>query len=368
MGIEEAVFERKRVIMESLLPFGFVQTEQDYVYREKVLAGDFEVEVQVDSQGQVTGRVWDLDLEEEYTALHVATAIGNFVGQVREAYLEVLQRIAEACFENQLFSFPQTNRLANYLSTTFGDATDQPFAKFPTFTAFRHPVNQKWYGLVGKIQLGKLQVGQEDWLQEELETAVEIVNIKVKPEILSDLLSMDGIYPSYHMSKKTWVTIVLDGRVADEVLFNLVTESRHLVAPKSFVNGAGPDYWVIPANPKVFDIDTEFSETRVVYWTQKATIQAGDLVAMYITAPIRAIRYLCRVLEAQIDNTLYPEKTTKKLMKVELIHTFSDDEFPIEKMKLLGVKAVRGPRRMTKELMEAIKEVQLDDSIHDGNG
>lgn len=356
MAFEDGFFEKKAVQWGKLLPFGFVQVGENYAYRSLFMDGNFEARVTIHSDGQVSGQVHDVELDEEYTAFRVERHIGNFVGQVREEYGTILENIASACFEAQPFYEAQTNRLAAYLTKTFGDQTDHPFAKFPNFTAFRHPANQKWYGLVGRVLLARLQLGDENWSPEALKQEVEIINIKVKPEEVSSLLAQDGMYPSYHMSKKTWVTIVLDGRVPDEVLFGLVSESRNLVGPKSFVSADGPDYWVIPANPKVFDIDSEFAENKVVYWKQKATIQAGDIVAMYITAPVRAIRYVCRVLEAQIDNRLYPEEDAKKLMKVELIDTFGDEVFPIERMKELGVKAVRGPRRLTKELRDALVE------------
>ena len=116
-------------------------------------------------------------------------------------------------------------------------------------------------------------------------------------------------------------------------------------------------FWVIPANPKVYDIDAEFAETKTVYWTQKGKIRPGDLVAMYITAPVQAIRYVCCCLEAEIDNTLFPEEPhIKKLMKDELVAQFSDETFSRERMMALGVRAVRGPRRMTKDLREAVEQ------------
>lgn len=55
--------------------------------------------VQIDEKGQVSSQVMDLDLEEEYRAVQVPTATGSFVGQVREAYLAVLENLAATCFE-----------------------------------------------------------------------------------------------------------------------------------------------------------------------------------------------------------------------------------------------------------------------------
>ena len=89
----------------------------------------------------------------------------------------------------------------------------------------------------------------------------------------------------------------------------------------------------------------------------KGEDKKGDLVAIYVTAPVQAIRYVCRCLEAQLEQTDDPDEArAQKWMKVELLAQFSDDLFPREKMIGLGVRAVRGPRRMTKDLMQAVKK------------
>ncbi|MGC4389079.1 MmcQ family protein, partial [Streptococcus suis] len=69
-----------------------------------------------------------------------------------------------------------------------------------------------------------------------------------------------------HMSKKAWVSVLLDDTLEDQTVFDLLEKSRYLVGPKSYKATQGADYWVIPANPKVYDIDAEFAENKVVYW------------------------------------------------------------------------------------------------------
>ena len=164
------------MVFESLVAFGFEKSEAGYDYAELILNGDFEVRVHVSLDGQVSAKVIDTDLNEEYLALHVAGASGNFVGKVREAYQEVLERVAEACFEALPFASDQMNRLANHLKATYGDDFDHPFEKYPEFSSFRYPENQKWYGLVMTLARGKLDLGEEQWSQEELDKKVEIID------------------------------------------------------------------------------------------------------------------------------------------------------------------------------------------------
>ncbi|HFI0272856.1 TPA: MmcQ/YjbR family DNA-binding protein [Streptococcus suis] len=335
--------------LPSLLPFGFTLANSIYTYREVFMEGQFEAVVEVDEAGQLSSFVWDCEMEEVYTAHLVTAPAGAFVGQVREAYQSILARVEEACCIALPFTKDQSNRLAQLIKEQWGDLPDYPFAKLPTYGAFRHPANNKWYALVSQIPRDKLDGSSS---QEE----VEIVNLKVDGREIAELLSQSGIFPAYHMSKKAWVSVLLDETVEDQTVFALLEKSRYLVGPKSYKVAQGPDYWVIPANPKVYDIDTEFAENKIVYWPQKSTIQAGDIVAIYVTAPVQAIRYVCRCLAANLANQGESDiPTEKRLMKVELLAQLPDDILPRQRMMALGVKAVRGPRRLTKEAIEYLK-------------
>ena len=44
---------------------------------------------------------------------------------------------------------------------------------------------------------------------------VEIINVKIDPEKSIELKKRRGFYDAYHMSKKNWITIALDGSVSN---------------------------------------------------------------------------------------------------------------------------------------------------------
>ncbi|BAQ24867.1 probable cytoplasmic protein [Streptococcus troglodytae] len=323
MSFESDFFKKKRVRFETLLAFGFVKMGQDYIYKESFMAGDFEAQVKISESGQVSGRVLDRDTDDDYLALRVERQVGTFVGQVRQAYTEILSRIAEACFIDWPFVKNQTNRLAQYIADKYDDVYDHPFSKYPTISSYRHPVNHKWYALIMAIARGKLDLGKEEWEKKELEQQVEIINLKVNPADMTKLLSISGIYPSYHMNKKSWISLVLDEQVPDNFLFSLVDNSRALTAGRALGNPDGPDYWIIPANLKYYDIDAEFADHQIVDWSQKASIKTGDYLFIYITAPTRALRYACRVVEAGTKGW----HSDRKKMSLELLKKYEDETF-----------------------------------------
>ncbi len=52
-----------------------------------------------------------------------------------------------------------------------------------------------------------------------------MINVKADKERIGDLLARDGIYPAFHMNKKCWVSIILDGTLPDSEIRRMVDES-----------------------------------------------------------------------------------------------------------------------------------------------
>ena len=67
------------------------------------------------------------------------------------------------------------------------------------------------------------------------ESSVPIdVSVKCEPEISEALrATYRSIVPGYNLNKRHWITITLDGDVADERVRELVLDSYLLVAPKA---------------------------------------------------------------------------------------------------------------------------------------
>ncbi len=61
-------------------------------------------------------------------------------------------------------------------------------------------------------------------------THFESVNVKCDPEKALELrAAYSGVLPGYHMSKKHWNTILMDGSVPDDVFLSWVDDSYDLV-------------------------------------------------------------------------------------------------------------------------------------------
>lgn len=54
----------------------------------------------------------------------------------------------------------------------------------------------------------------------------EFINLKCDPDRALELrVEFDGITPGYHMSKKHWNSVSLDGSVSDELIYELINHS-----------------------------------------------------------------------------------------------------------------------------------------------
>ena len=82
---------------------------------------------------------------------------------------------------------------------------------------FRHPGNRKWFAIVMDVPDEKLGL--------EGDAIADIVNVKLDPGLVDELSTRDGFLPAYHMNKKQWVSVRLDGSVDTDKLTALLGES-----------------------------------------------------------------------------------------------------------------------------------------------
>lgn len=60
--------------------------------------------------------------------------------------------------------------------------------------------------------------------------AFDSVNLKCEPEKAIELREQfSAVLPGYHMNKKHWNTIVMDGSIDDKLIYQWILDSYHLV-------------------------------------------------------------------------------------------------------------------------------------------
>ena len=115
------------------------------------------------------------------------------------------------------------------------------------------------------------------------------------------------------------------------------------------------DIWIIPANPKFYDVVGDFKKRNIIEWKQSSNVHIGDIVYMYVADPYSAILYKCIIREIDIPYEFKDKNLTiKKLMRIEKIKEYDNDKITFKYLNKLGINAIRGPRKITKEISEKI--------------
>ena len=217
--IENEVFDKYKPLFNNLNDYGFKFDGEVYRIAKTFLNDEFKAIISISKQGKVTGEVIELAFNEEYTNLRLETLNGAFVNEVREAYREILLDIRKSCFSSQPFTHVQANRITKEIKKIYGD--DPEFLwEDDDSGIFRNKTSGKWYGII--MHVNKKKVSNED-------KDVNLMNIKLDPKKIDELVLKDGFYRAYHMNKKYWITLSLDETLKDDVILSLIEESYNLV-------------------------------------------------------------------------------------------------------------------------------------------
>ncbi len=159
--------------------------------------------------GEVSTAINDVETGEEYTLFLVEDAIGSFVGKIRDEYQQKLADVARHCFFKDVFSSSFEKSLLEYISHRYECELEFLWDKTPTNAILRRKDTNKWFGAMMIVDAKKL--GIEGGVQ-------HVINVHLPLDTVSQIVNGKNILPAYHMSKKSWVTILLDGTIPLEQL------------------------------------------------------------------------------------------------------------------------------------------------------
>ena len=241
--------------------------------------------------------------------------------------------------------------ILKYVLQKYGTKPEYPWQISPENLVLRHGDNRKWYGLIMTVKQEKLGLSANGY--------TDILDVKCDPEMAGFLTAKKGILPGYHMHKGNWITILLDGSVEMEQVCSLLHQSFLLTASKKTL--AKLHYivkkeWIIPANPKYFDLEAAFAKSDTISWKQSSNISVGDIIYIYMAGPVSAILYKCEAVEVNLPYD-YDDGNVhmSRIMNIRLLHRFRREQMTRDRLKEYGVYAVRGPRGVPPALREELE-------------
>ncbi|MCD8308256.1 MAG: MmcQ/YjbR family DNA-binding protein, partial [Clostridia bacterium] len=151
-------------------------------------------------------------------------ATGEFVGSVRAGYNAVLEKFISECCETEIFKCGQTKEVINYVRDKYCNELEFLWQKFPDCAVFRRQDTNTWYGIILTVSRAKLGLNSKE--------AAEVLDLRIQPEDIDSVVDGKKYFYGYHMNKKSWYTIVLDGSVPTEEIFMRIDNSYNLAAQK----------------------------------------------------------------------------------------------------------------------------------------
>jgi len=112
----------------------------------------------------------------------------------------------------------------SYAEDRFGVVREFPFDGDSITAVLRHSSNRKWFAIVMTVHVSRLGIDGD--------RMVDIVNLKCAPEVADSFRHERGVYPAYHMNKRHWISVLLDGSVEEEKLDFLLSVSYELTRTK----------------------------------------------------------------------------------------------------------------------------------------
>ncbi len=215
----EEMTQRKKPILEKLVSYGFEDQGNYFQYCIDVYKDTFLLIVKIDRDGIIKTDLIDKETQEPYI-LYKLHASGLYASEVRETVKEVINHIIEKCYEDAIFKTEQSQMVISFVREIYGDELEFLWTKFSDNAVWRRKDNGKWYGALLKVEGKKIGLKTNE--------IKEIIDLRMNPDDAELILSREHYYPGWHMNKKSWYTLVLDGSICDEELKKRIQESYNL--------------------------------------------------------------------------------------------------------------------------------------------
>lgn len=125
------------------------------------------------------------------------------------------------------------------------------------------------------------------------------------------------------------------------------------------------DVWIIPCNPKKYDIVAAFDKLEVIKWGQSTNTTVGDTVYIYVGGGYGSIMFKCEVIAADQygnrstdDEAFYKEMNKdpdSRYMKLKLLEKYPADRYPLKALKENGLASVQWKSKATAQLMKYLE-------------
>lgn len=223
MRVLNKYFDNKEIDFDKLLSYGFKKESNFFKLEKNVIDNKFKICVEINESVQKS-YIIDLNTMDEYFLVDVEDFNGSYVGKIRDVYDELINDIIKNCTTNNIFYQRQTIDILKYIKDTYNDDIEYLWDKFPNNGAIRNKDNKKWYAAILTPKLSNFGIDSDD--------LIEVIDLRYQKELIDKVIDGKSIFPAYHMNKKSWISVLLDGTIDNEIIYSLIDNSYDLSSKK----------------------------------------------------------------------------------------------------------------------------------------
>ncbi len=210
----------KKINLKRLEEFGFKLINNSYYYHTSLLKNQFKMIVKINLDNSIFAEIIDTETNEPYVLHLLEMKRSGYSEKVYKAYSQILEKIQKECFEDEIFKANYTKEIITYVKNKYGDELEFLWEKSPKNAVIRRKSSNKWYAVILTISKRKLNLDSDE--------IIEVINLHNIAEEIKKLIDYKKYFPAYHMSKKHWCTICLDGTVELKKIYRMIDISYEL--------------------------------------------------------------------------------------------------------------------------------------------
>ena len=209
----------KKINFKKLEEFGFRLIDNSYYYQTSLLKNQFKMSVKINLDNSIFTEIIDTETNEPYI-LYLIEKRSGYSEKVYKTYSQILEKIQKECFEDEIFKVNYTKEIIEYVKNKYGDELEFLWEKSPKNAVVRRKSSKKWYAVILTVSKRKLNLDSDE--------IIEVINLHNTVEEIKKLIDNKRYFPAYHMNKKYWCTICLDGTVELKEIYKLIDVSYEL--------------------------------------------------------------------------------------------------------------------------------------------
>lgn len=214
--MEYELFKKCLFDYSKLLNYGFKEENNIYYYEKYIIDNKYKICIKIENNN-VIGKIYDLIFNAEYLNLNVDSNL-SFNNKIKEEYIKVLKDIKVKCTKESLFVFKQSNEITSYIKRKYKVNPEFLWKESSGNGVFRNKYNKKWFGIIISVSKDKLDLKYKQEI-------IEVINLKIDEDMIKELIKINGFYRAYHMNKKSWISVILDDTLDNEIIYSLIDQS-----------------------------------------------------------------------------------------------------------------------------------------------